>query len=156
MSALLRVLLLVTALIVAYSIFVHWVVPALLQIALVIIRFLHALFYAALLMAATGIVVRWIMPTVLELAVRILGGCVAITGACLVLPEYWLSTVARHRSGAPPRIAYEYDDAVSGICRLAHLALHHCVKALTVVTGKVPSLLIAVLAGGLYLAWQLR
>lgn len=155
MSGLARVLLVALTLIVAYSILVHWLLPGLLQLALAIIRFLYALFYAVLFMVATGVVVRWIMPTLLQLALRILGGCVAITGACLLLPEYWLSTVTRHRSGAPPRIAYEYDDAVSGICRVAHLALHRMVQGLTVATHKVPASLIAVLAGGLYLAWQL-
>jgi hypothetical protein len=118
-------------------------------------RFLHALLYATLLMVATGIIVRCMLPTLLQLALKIVGGCLAITGACLLLPEYWLSTVARHRSGIPPRIAYEYDDAVSGICRVAHLALHRFVKGLTIATQKVPASLIAVLTGALYLAWQL-
>lgn len=156
MSGALRVLLLATTLIVGYSILVDWLLPGLLQLALAILRFLHALLYATILMVATGIIVRWILPTLLQLALRIVGGCVAVAAACLILPEYWLSTVARRRSGAPPRIAYEYDDAVSGICRVVHLGLHRFVKGLTVATQKVPVSLMAVLTGGLYLAWQLR
>jgi hypothetical protein len=157
MSGLLRVLLFATALIVGYSILVHWLLPGLLQLALAIIRFLHALFYAIILMVATGIVVRWILPTLLQLALKIVGGCVAVATACFILPEYWLSTVARRRLGSPPRIAYEYDDVVAGLCRFLHLTLHRFVKDLTVVvTQKVASPLIAVLTGGVYLFWQLR
>jgi len=156
MSGLVRALLIAAVLIVGYSVLVHWLLPSLLHLALAVIRFLHALLYATLLMIATGIIVRWMLPTLLQLALKIVGACVAIIGACLLLPEYWLSTAARHRSGAPPPIAYEYDDAVAGICRVTQLAMQRFVKGLNAATQKVPASLIAVLTGGIYLAWQLR
>lgn len=128
----------------------------LLQLAVAVTSFLRALLYTTVLMAVGSIVVRWVLPTLLPLALGIAKGCIAFAGACLLLPEYWLSTVARRRSGYPPRIAYEYGDAVAGLCRILHIALHRSVQGLTIAAQEVPVPLVAVLTGGIYLILLLR
>jgi hypothetical protein len=128
----------------------------LLQLAAAIASFLRALLYTTVLMAAVSITVRWVLPILLPLIRGMAEECVAFAGACLLLPEYWLSTVARRRSGYPPRIAYEYGDAVAGLCRILHIALQRSVQGLTVAAQEVPLPLVAVLTGGIYLALLLR
>lgn len=89
-------------------------------------------------------------------ALEIVEDCVVFAAACLLLPEYWLSTAARRRSGCPPHIAYEYGDAIAGLCRILHIALHRAVHGLTIAAQEVPPPFVAVLTGGIYLAARLQ
>jgi len=118
--------------------------------------FLRELLYTAVLMVASCIVVRYFLPALLHLALEIVENCVAFAAACLLLPEYWLSTAARRRLGAPPQIAYEYGDAIAGLYRLLHTALHRAVHGLTSAAEEVPAPFVAILTGGVYLAGQLQ
>lgn len=112
--------------------------------------------YTAVLMVASCIVVRLLLPALLQPALRTVENFVAFAAACLLLPEYWLSTAARRRSGCPPRIAYEYGDAIAGFCRILHIALRRAAHGLTIAAQEVPLPYVAVLTGGIYLAVHLR
>ncbi|MGH3773280.1 MAG: hypothetical protein ACRDRW_18105 [Pseudonocardiaceae bacterium] len=117
---------------------------------------MRELLHAAVLMVVSCIVVRWLLPTLLQLALRIVENCMTFTAACLLLPEYWLSTAIRRRSDSPPRIAYEYGDAIAGLCRILHTALHSAAHGLTIAAREVPAPFVAVLTGGIYLAVHLQ
>lgn len=54
----------------------------------------------------------------------------------------------------PP--AYEYGDAIAGLCRILHIALHRAVHGLTIAAQEVPAPFVAILTGGIYLVAQLR
>lgn len=154
MTGLVRVLFYATVVVVAYSIVVQRLLPLLRQLAFEVIGILRVLLYMTVLVVASCIVVRWLLSTLLKLALAIVDHCVAFMACCLLLPEYWLSTAARRRSGYPPRIAYEYGDAITGLCRMLHIALHRAVHGVTVAAQKVPVPFVAVLTAGIYLAGQ--
>lgn len=118
--------------------------------------FLRELLYAAILTGASCIVVQWLLPTLLQLTLKIVENLMTFVAACLLLPEYCLSTRARRKSGCPPQIAYKYGDAIAGLCRILHIALHRAVHSLTIAAQEVPTPVVAALTAGIYFAVQLR
>lgn len=118
--------------------------------------FLRQLLYAAILTVASCIIVQWLLPTLLQLTLKIVENLMTFVAACLLLPEYWLSTEARRKSGCPSQIAYKYGDAIAGICRILHGALRRTVHTLTIAAQEIPMPVVAALTAGIYLAVQLR
>jgi hypothetical protein len=118
--------------------------------------FLYHLVITAVIAVATCIVVRWVLPTLLRMALGLLLDCVLWIGAILLLPEYWLSSARRRGTGCPPYVAYEYASAVTGICRVVHLLLRRGLRGLAVAAHAAPLPLVAVVAGGLYVAGLMR
>ena len=92
------------------------------------------------------------VATVIRAVLGLLLDGVLWVGALLLLPEYWLSCAHRRRTGCPPRAAYEYSSAVAGMCRVTHLVLRRAMRGLAWAAWAVPMPLVAVVAGGLYVA----
>lgn len=103
----------------------------------------------AMVIALSIVTVRWLLPLALRILLEPLRHTVDIAAACLLLPEYWLSTASRRFVGAPPYWAYEYGTAVSWVARLIHAILDRLFRGLDSVAGAVPFLVIAVAAGGI-------
>jgi hypothetical protein len=118
--------------------------------------FLRELASAAVVIGLVCIAVRWVLPTLLRMALAVIEDGVDLAGACLLLPEYWVSTNRRRRSRCPHRLAYEYAAGVAGLCRVLHMALRRLVRGLVVAAHAVPAPLVAVTAGGAYLVLVLR
>jgi hypothetical protein len=156
MTGLMRVLFYTTAVVVAYSIVVQRLLPFLRQLVFEVVGILRVLLYMTVLVVASCIIVRWLLPPLLKSTLAIIDHCVAFLASCLLLPEYWLSTAARRRSGYPPRLAYEYGDAITGLCRMLHIVLHRAAHGVTVAAQKVPVPCVAVLTAGIYLAGQFQ
>jgi hypothetical protein len=114
--------------------------------------FLYHLVITAVIAVATCIVVRWVLPTLLRMALGLLLDCVLWIGAILLLPEYWLSSARRRGTGCPPYVAYEYASAVT----VVHLLPRRGLRGLAVAAHAAPLPLVAVVAGGLYVAGLMR
>jgi hypothetical protein len=116
----------------------------------------NALLREVLLLGVVGVsapvVVRWLLPAVLRLLLEPLLDVIGFAAACLLLPEYLVSTVARRRTGAPPSIAYEYGALVAGAAGLVQRVLRRACRLLAVVAQNVPAAAAAAMAIGVHLA----
>lgn len=100
-------------------------------------------------MAATACAVaRWVMPVVLRAAVGVLDDAVVVAAGLVLLPEYWLSTQVRAHGRCPPRMAYEFGNAVAASACRARQVLRAVCLGLAKAAAVVHLGVVATIAGG--------
>lgn len=125
---------------------------------IVLLALARGALFTALVVVVACVAVRWLLPLVLRLLRRPVQELVQLVGACLVLPEYWVSwAVRRVTGGSPPLLVYEYGHAVGWAARLAHHAVDRVFTVVANVAARLHVAVVGVAAGaveiGLLVGW---
>ena len=114
--------------------------------------------FTALVVVVACVTVRWLLPLALRLLRRPVQELVQLVGACLVLPEYWVSrAIRRVTSDSPPLVVYEYGHAVGWAARLVHHVVDRVFTVVANVAARLHVAVVGVAAGaveiGLLVGW---
>jgi hypothetical protein len=113
-----------------------------------------AVVVASALLAA--LLVRWVLPPVLRAVIAPVQDAISALATLVVLPEYLVTTVLRHADRKPPRLAYDYSAAVTGVARYGRTAAGLLLGGVSRGAAKAHPLLVAVGFGALALAQVLN
>lgn len=117
--------------------------------------FLREAILIVVIACSACVLVRWVVPAVLRAVSGPLADGVAVLAACLLLPEYLVSSHARRRGSAPPHLAYEYGSAVAGATDRLQRVVRGLCRVLAAGAPNAPLPLVAVAAVALRILFVL-
>ena len=103
-----------------------------------------------------ALLVCWVLPAVLRAAIAPVQDGIGALTALIVLPEYLLTSALRHANRRPPRLAYDYSAAVTGVARQGSTVARLLLGGVSRGVATVHPMLVALAFGALALAHVLR
>lgn len=105
---------------------------------------------------AATLLVRWVVPPVLRAVITPIQDGIGALATLIVLPEYLVTTALRHADRRPPRLAYDYSAAVTGVARQGRAVAGLLLGGVSRGAAKAHPLLVALAFGALALARVLK
>jgi hypothetical protein len=113
-----------------------------------------AVVVATALLAA--LLMCWVLPPVLRAVIVPVQDGISALATLAVLPEYLITTALRHADRKPPRLAYDYSAAVTGVARQGRTVTGLLLGGVSRGAAKAHPLLVAVAFGALALVHVLN